>query len=311
MRLLYLVSRFLAFHKMDRTRAKYADAIGRQPDVELRISGDGWPGWHELESVRQNIDSWDWKPEAILVYKPEDHIDVDKCGVPRVMEFNEAYDRKTLDEVQLAEPSLIILHQEQDLARLWGKNGGARLVHLPHCADKATFYRDEDLPRPIDCLLTGNRNPEVYPLREKWAKLIESGKLRGEIRRPPGHRLEPAQAERQFKEYAAHLRRAKILLVDSSVYQIALSKYVEGIAAGCVVVGDLPKDMKFEYTLGKYIGPVQPSDSPGKLTETVCRILDSPERSGVLRRAAYACYLQSFTTDHYAERFVEAVRSLL
>ncbi len=309
MKLLYLISRHLHLKKMDRTRAKYAEAIARQPDVDLKISGSGWGDWDKSRSVKANLDAGDWKPDAILVYKPGDHIDVDNCGVPRIMEFNEAYDRKTFREIELGRPVLVIAHQEADVPRI--ARVGVKCIHLPHCADKATFYRDEEHDRPIDCLLTGSRNPEVYPLREKWAKLIESGKLKGEIRRAPGHRLEPAQAERQFREYAAHLRRAKIVLVDSSIYQIALSKYIEGIAAGCVVVGDMPKDIKFEYTLGKYIGQVQLDASPEKLLEIVHRVLDSPEKSNVLRRAAYACYLQSFTTDHYAKRFVEAVRSLL
>jgi hypothetical protein len=301
---------------MDRTRAKYADAIARQPGVDLKVSGSGWNDWDDSRTVKANLDAGDWKPDVILVYKPGDHIGVDKCGVPRVMEFNEAYDRKTFAEIELARPVLAIAHQEADVSRI--ARVGVKCIHLPHCADKETFYRDEDLPRPVDCLLTGSRNPEVYPLREKWANLINSGKLKGEIRRAPGHRLEPAQAERQFKEYAAHLRRAKILLVDSSIYQIALSKYVEGIAAGCVVVGDAPRDKAFTNSLCAYVATVDtPSgQEPDPVYEDllclqVQMVLDNPGFAQSIVRRGQAHYLSGFTTDHYAERFVEAVRSLL
>ena len=121
--------------------------------------------------------------------------------------------------------------------------------------------------RSVDLLLLGNMKAVLYPLRVRWKSMVEenaqllqdrnitvqtkvhpgyfrkrdpgffSGGPLGQVAAPPKR-----NAKNVFPEYVAALQSAKVLLTDSSSVHYSLQKYTEAMAAGVLLVGDIPHD---------------------------------------------------------------------
>jgi hypothetical protein len=121
-------------------------------------------------------------------------------------------------------------------------------IHEPHGAERALFEHRVDALRDIDVLLAG-RVEYFYPLRTKFYDLAVAGSDPPiTVRVHPTYALENASAaEAQAADYAAQLKRAKIVLVCRSTRNFALRKYVEAAMAGALVVGDVPDERMSEF----------------------------------------------------------------
>jgi hypothetical protein len=311
MRILYLSSQRWYEQKMDRTRVLNVEAVRRQPSVNLHIWGNGWPDYVEGELLEQNIRRRGIEyPDLVWCFKANEHKGVAEFPRPKAIELNDCYDAKIADEVRAAAPSLVVYHHENDWQSENMRDGarpGCDFIHVPHCADKAVFYREGDWDRPIDCLFAGALHETIYPLRSRYVQLIKGGAIPGEVRRFPGHRTRTAgEGEAQHHSFSNHLRRSKVALCCSSTYKYALSKYVEAIAAGCVVVGDMPDDQLFRDTLGRALVEVNNSMADDQIMRIVKETLADPAELERRREFGYAEYLAAYTTEHWARRFLEA-----
>jgi hypothetical protein len=122
-------------------------------------------------------------------------------------------------------------------------------IHEPHGAERELFEHPVEAERDIDVLLAG-RVEYFYPLRTKFYDIAVAG--RGEptitVRAHPSYAMANASAaEEQAADYAAQLKRAKIVLVCRSSRNFALRKYVEAAMAGALVVGDVPDERMAEF----------------------------------------------------------------
>ena len=63
----------------------------------------------------------------------------------------------------------------------------------------------------------------------------------------------------QFVDYAQHLGRSRIALVLGIKFDYALAKYPEAAMAGCLLIGDVPRQL--HNTLGRYMVGIE-SDMP-------------------------------------------------
>ena len=122
------------------------------------------------------------------------------------------------------------------------------LAHLPHCASSKIFLTngndDASSSKPIDVLLTGSLNAQVYPGRRKWAEVLQaiqaapSNNMNIRILQHPGYAIKTRkEAEEQLLKYADLLQRSKIVIITPSVFGMTLAKYVEAQMAGALVVG--------------------------------------------------------------------------
>lgn len=312
MRILYVMPRGLHKAKTDRGRVVHGEAVGRQPGVELRFTFEDW---------RRLAD--EWSPDLLWVYDPPVRDQgiwrhtlegISNSACPRICFYYDAYGlEKVRAEIDSVDPTLVVFAQQNDALNWWGEleSEGRKVVRIPNCAEKSIFYREMDGQRPIDCLLTGALHPEVYPLRERFARLIDEGAIPGERRKFPGHRRNSLEdARKQFADYAAHLRLAKVLLVDSSVHQLFLQRYAEAAAAGCVMIGDMPDDELFRSTLGKALVEVDNDMADKQIVKVVKELLADPAEMERRRAIGLAEYLASYTTEHFAQQFVRAARAV-
>jgi len=304
---LYLCTRYLWECKSDRGRVKHVEAVARQPGIDLRCDGPGW--MHPPP---------DWRADLLWVYDPPRKTDGWQFSItglrdrvqPRAIFMYDAYEAaKARAEIDSCDPALVIFAQESD-ERKWRAEleaEGRTVARIPNCADKAVFYREGAWERPIDCLLTGALAAETYPLRKRFAHLIAKGGLPGEIRPFPGYRRKSAEDARdQFADYAAHLRVAKIALLDASIYGLALQKCMEAAAAGCVMVGEMPNDKLFRSTLGKALVTIDNGMSDKQIAAIVKGLLADPAEMDLRRKIGLSEYLACYTTEHWARRFLAA-----
>lgn len=312
LKLLVLFPKALLARKVSPARRHSIQAI--QQAATVKVSGPGFVEYDDRKSVNDNLDRIMPDADAVLWYKPEGHagryaalIGTKECRVPSIMRFNEAWwpDRRAAKEVEACGAKIVIIHHEIDRKQFKGVN--ATVEHIPHCASGAVFTcRVHHDHRKIDCLLTGVLSKEIYPVRERFANLIRSNAISGEIRPHPGYRLADSQAcEQEVASYADHLSRAKIALVCSSVYKYPLAKYVEAAMAGCFVIGDMPEEAPPLYE--KIVMPINISWSDSEIAEFIKGWLQSDvarqRRSVESQRIA----AEHFCQERYAEKFVEAV----
>lgn len=310
-RILYLVNRDYFEKKMSRgARFVCPKFVGNHPDVDFRVSGQNWQDWDGLQSCTENFARWGWMPDWIWAYKPEDHNGVAKSLPLKLVTYNETHwdDHKALREVESMRADLVVVHHQGGLKDFDGFAG--QVIHIPHAADHTIFNTPHDAQRPIDCLLTGVISDEIYPIRGRLKRLIESGKIPGEIRKHPGYRLASAGAcNIQVQDYANHLGRAKIALCCTSKYRYALAKIFESALAGCCVATDMPDDSVFEKTLGQHIIELDGSWTDSQIAQCIQSHLADPVALRERARATQQCALEHFTMDCYAGKLLSAMKN--
>ena len=305
MKILYLFPRQLYETKMSIGRVLYGEAVSRQPGVTLKFWGEGWDGYDNSLSVAENIERSGEAWDILWAYKADRLKGF--CDAPgkKVVCFNECWDRKYLDEA--AGANVIIFHHSSDM-RLWRDESlpsKPAIHHLLHGADSEYFHPRQ---KTIDCLASGVSSPAIYPLRERLHRFVREGRLPGITRPHPGYRLRSAaECRGQYRDYADDLGAAKIALCCSSKHRYPLAKYAEAMLAGCAVAGDMPDDELFRSTLGRHMIELDPAWDDIKIVGTIRDWLRQPNELQLLAEAGRQEVLRSFTTDHYAKRFIEAV----
>jgi hypothetical protein len=308
--------------KMSRgPRFHYAKAVGEHEDVDLLCTGPGHVGYHDDWSVERNLKALGFNPDVIWVYKPEDMIGVAECKVPKVVSMNECYwDGQRADkETRQHGIDLVVLHHQNDAQRF---GTGVRTVHIPHAADPKLFASRVGLgDRANRATLFGVLSEEHYPLRCQMAKAINEGLIpNAGIRKHPGYKLQGVAAcETQFRQYAADVRNTAVFLTCSSKWHYFLEKIVQAAMAGCVIVTDEPDDDVFRKWLAPYCLIVPHEAQAAEIADILWERCQFIWNNDVGTRAAWngiAFALQSIaikelSTDRYAQRFVDAVCTLL
>jgi hypothetical protein len=139
---------------------------------------------------------------------------------------------------------------------------------------------------------------------------MRAGRLPGEIREHPGKRTTGADETRQqFVDYAQHLGRTRIALVLGITFDYALAKYPEAAMAGCLLVGEIPRELY--TTLGRYMVGLE-SDMPDtQIIQEVCWWVEHDDEAQALAAASQQFALSAFTMERYAEQFVRAAQDFL
>ena len=314
MKILYMLGEYYRQKKMDRERIKYGEAVERHPDVELKWWGNGYPDHNDKASVAANLARLEFKPDIIWVHKPQEYVDFKGCGVPSFMNLNEVSRPEILAEISDHNITMVIHHHENDRPELEKVAAAGRVfVHSLHGADEQTFLCTRPIAgREVACLSSGMTCAEFYPLRQRYSVMIKNGKLPGVVRPHPGYRLGDWDAcEKQFKRYGDVLGNSKIVISCSSIWKYPLSKYTEAMAAGAVVVGDMPNDSAFKATLGRHLVEVSPEQSNDELAAVVTDLLADPGRMQDISTAGRETYRNGHTNAHYADRLIEAIDGLL
>jgi hypothetical protein len=318
MNILFLVSQYYEARKTSRCRVHQMAAVGRQTGVHLTVWGKGFPAYDDDAPLYDNIKRAFGATafDLVHVYKPDDYQAVAACPIPKSIDYNEAWNhRVTIKEVLQNDLRLVIFHHANDLAalkRIWRFAKGRILTYIPHCAERAIF-EPAAMPwqdRTVAVLLSGALGARFYPLRYRCAQLMRAGRLPGEIREHPGKRTAGADETRQqFVDYAQHLGRTRIALVLGITFDYALAKYPEAAMAGCLLVGEIPRELY--TTLGRYMVGLE-SDMPDtQIIHEVCWWVEHDAEAQALAAASQQLALSAFTMERYAEQFVRTARDFL
>lgn len=314
LKIAYLVPKNLYETKMSRgARFMAVEAVGDLPDAEMIITGVGWPDWDDSRSVTWNLTEIGFVADVIWAYKPDDLIEAHLYPALRVLSYNETWpDRPGFarEEVRAFSAGLVIHHHQDGYLDLQGAN--ALTHHIPHAASQSAFTGQPEALRLIPAILTGVISDEIYPVRGKMKRAVESGKIPGTVVRHPGYRLRSASAcDEQYRAYGRVLQTAKISLCCTSKYRYALAKLFESAMAGCVVATDMPDDSGFRETLGGLIIEIDRKWSEEEIADCINDHLANP---GDLRDRGIAtreCALQNFTLEHYAQKANQSIRAAI
>ena len=304
MKILYLCNRMYHRQKLSRGRFDTMAAIAQRATV--KFSGVGFDDWDEASPAQQNIDRIMPRADLVVWYKPLEMNDPRGVRIPTCLRYNEMWDEGwTWREIAASGTRLVVCHHGNDCRRYEGKVSGPTLVHVPHGVSPG--FDSENKTCTIDALLTGATDENHYPLRCRFRRLIESGKIPGMVVSHPGYRVENPAAQRRV--YSGLLARAKIALVSSSRHQYALAKYVEAALAGCLLVGDVPDDRQRQFK--RFMVVVRPNDCDDVIAGRVRWWLQNDRARQIRADVGRRTMLDGYTADHYARRFLESARQFL
>lgn len=234
---------------------------------------------------------------------------VAKSDKPKITCVHDAYTDKHGREAQRFQADAVVFHHHMELDN-WPWLNVLR-YHIPQSVERTVFYREEYGERTTNVLLCGYVDRDIYPQRYRVKQLIESGRIPGRIREHPGYRTRGwDETKRQYEDYAKDLRSARIAFVGSSKYRIPVQKFVECIAAKCVVLSDLPRDTHWINRIGKWVIDIgQKTDAD--LVAMVRWMLCNPAALEDHANQAAEEYLSGYTCEHYAEQFVRIAKDVI
>ena len=187
-------------------------------------------------------------------------------------------------------------------------------AHSPASAEPLVFYPPmalhSDIPpvRDIDVLVVGARDHFVYPIRARMAELIRKGLIKnGYVHNHPGYvfpNKTVEQTEAQVHTYAALLRRAKIVVSDSSRYGYALGKYSEVPLSGCLVLGDTPAEREAEFR--SYIVEVSMKMTDDEILKIIHYWITHDSEREARAQRGQSIVLHSYTWDHSIDDALDA-----
>jgi hypothetical protein len=189
------------------------------------------------------------------------------------------------------------------------------ISHLPTSAEPLIFYPplalNSDIPpiRDINVLVVGARNRFVYPIRTRLAEMIKKGLIKnGYVHDHPGYSLSNSSLEKteeQTRTYAALLRRAKIVIVDSLRYGHAISKYSEVPLSGCLVLGDIPAERENEFR--RYVVEISTNMTDNEIVSIINYWIAHDSEREIRAAAGQKLVLNSYTWDHSIDLSLQAV----
>ena len=189
------------------------------------------------------------------------------------------------------------------------------IAHSPHCAEPLIFYPplvlNSDIPpvRDIDVLVVGARNHFVYPIRARLGQMIKDGIIKnGYVHDHPGYSLSNnslEQTEEQTRIYAALLRRAKIVVVDSSRYSYALTKFSEVPLSGCLILGDIPAERENEFR--SFIVQISMNMTDNEIVSIIDYWITHDSERETKAAIGQKLILTSYTWDHSLDLSLQAL----
>lgn len=236
---------------------------------------------------------------------------------------HECWDLRCRPYLQWNNVSIGMFTFAQDMFQYQNESYRRLLVHSPTCAYTPYFYKgipvqlEKKELRTIDVSLQGALTESVYPLRARFSKMANQGKLAGVFtRNHPGYDFAGQEGplpdssqehflDRQVREYAEVMKRSKICLMDASRYRYAYQKYAEAAAAGCLIVGDVPLERAIEFR--KFVVEVKSTDSDEQIISTIRWWLDH-DRERIERAAiGQRIVLSKYTWDNWVnDVFIES-----
>lgn len=311
-------------------------AYSKHPEVkdcQLWIKGMGdWPFEHNQLPIHEKIiekygDPYHFQLIVVFTGCPGDFSYYYKKNNPDkktaiVLHLDDDYRYMSLTTVEAASADIVTYISGsamlKDISANWGWiNNHTVTQHYPLCVDKEICYVPVQKEKPIDVLLIGSvGDGSYYPMRRRFADLIESDQISATVVDFPGFNLgesdqdiidgkiDPHTQDKSYQKYIETLSSAKILLVGSGKYGYPVPKYQEGSAAGCLVIGNIPRVNMNHYK--KFVVEVNPTDTDEKICETVKYWLANDDKRIDRAKLGQNLTLNNFTWDHMVDSDIKS-----
>lgn len=293
-----------------------AVALYNHPNIKLKVSGNNWPDWRRDRVLKRNVNAVFPNADVLYLWRP--------FGVSEFPATHGADEPTTQLRVSAYQDNIELSSQEAKRARLdllfyhdlWDRQHYEKLDipsrYLPLAVNLKLFKNSSNnqAQRPIPVLLTGTILNSVYPLRTTFYEMIKKGLIPGEVRKQFSYRMDNlAAVKREQTSYARHLCQARIALVTtSSKIPLTFRKYFEAMAAGCVLVGDMPACPPPEVK--EAINEVSRGMPVAEIAGVVRRLLASPAECE-RQRTRNIEYAKRYSYELFAERWYQAVKEML
>ena len=306
---------------MDRHYFAQFYAAQRHPNIEAILWGDGFPGFDGsltiIENVRRRFGSLEYFDVIYPLggsYSAKDFRLASRY-TPLMMREHECWGYRCLPAIIDCNVSIFLqtFAYEMDLYhRSFSYN--RVIAHSPTSAEPLIFYppivlqSDTSPQRDIDLLVVGALSSFVYPLRTRIGQMVQKGLIKNSfIHVHPGYSFENntvKQTESQMDTYAALLRRAKIVVVDSARYGYALSKYIEVALSGCLILGDLPAEREEEFR--RYVVQISMNMTDEQILSIVQFWAKHDDEREVKASLGQHLALNTYTWDHSIDLSLQA-----
>ena len=308
MKILYLCNRLYWQQKIPRTRFDAVEAIAKLTSVYC--TGVDYFDWDDQLSVSSNLAALEFKPDLLMVYKPTDYFGWAENQIPVVQRFNDCWaTNDRIRDIKMPRSSLVIMHHENEMPESQARMPDVTFRHIPYPINDWVFQHYA-MPKTTDILLTGAIDEKIYPLRYRFARMIEQGAFLPYIavhRGHAGYRLKEPHAE--AVSYAKALNSARICLADTSKYNYAPEKYHEIPACASVLCGNLPQDRREEFK--KFMIVIDPAWSDSQIVQVIKRSLGDHADLANRSIAGHQYVHRNFTCEHYARRFLAYAKEAL
>jgi hypothetical protein len=175
---------------------------------------------------------------------------------------------------------------------------------LPFAIDPEIF-KDYNQFKKINCLNVGIINPQVYPLRFKAHKELQSLNGYTRIERPPEKFI--GNKWPIGKEYANILNSAKITITDSSIYKYPVLKFFEIPACKSVLCSDYFGELKdLGLIPNENMILIKKTDD---IKETISKALKNPKLEKIAN-SGYSLMHNNHTLQIRAQEFIRSIESL-
>ena len=189
-----------------------------------------------------------------------------------------------------------------------------KVLDFYHSLPPYMFYYT-DKKKDLDSIFIGAMRPQWYPLRDIFHnEIIKHPEIKYYNSRANGtsqkHKVSSnpdtalIEFEKQMFEYANQLRRSKTMLLGSSIFNIAIKKYIEGMACGCLILAPMPRDgRQMGFIDGVNMVVVDENNFMDKLRY----YLKHEDERKTITSNAYQLYRKRFTCEKSARALLKQI----
>jgi glycosyltransferase involved in cell wall biosynthesis len=259
--ILYVCDASYLLKKMSRVRFWAIEELGKNPNVNLHLTGPGFLNFNSTKSLQQNILDMNIKFDIVIWYKPlNKNYNFDYNVVlpfKTCLRYNEMWDETlTIKEINESKTNIIICHHYNDYLKykniIYNNDETKQFYYNPHHAN-TNIFKQLNIEKNIDILISGVCSQKHYPLKYRLLNLINThknttlSKYKIYTHSHPGYNNELNFKNVNQINYNEIINKSKLCIACTSSYNYRLGKYVEIPMAGSVIVGDLPfEDEKFK-----------------------------------------------------------------
>jgi len=232
---------------------------------------------------------------------------IDRVSLPKVVHYWDlhSYIPERVEFVRKNKIDLIVFKYKNALLKHFKQLMVTESAWVPIGA--ASLFKDYQLPKSIDILLTGWVSPQYYPFRSQALRSFQGFPGFYYLKHPGYRHFEPSEVV-MGADYARLLNRAKLVVTDGGKFDYLVAKYFEVPACKSALVTPCFDDLlELGYKPYEHFIPA----SLENLEEVVFKSLSDEELVKEVSCNGHHLVHQKYTMECMAKQFVNTLCALL